>query len=80
MRQVGDARHVVDRLRRIALLLVELRERFERRDVRVVEVDDVAVGVDRAVDVLDLVGVDLGDRAVELDLRSAVERREMWRS
>ena len=41
----------------------------------VVEVDDVPVRVDRAVDVLDLVGVDLRDGAVELDLRLALERR-----
>ena len=36
-------------------------------------VDDVAVGVDRAIDVADLVGVDLGDGEVELDLLLNVE-------
>ena len=75
LRELRDARHVVDRLRRVSLLVVELRERLERGEVRVVEVDDVLVRVDRAVGVLDLVGVDLSDRAVELDLRLAVERR-----
>ena len=75
LRQLGDARHVVDRLRRVAQLVVELRERLERRDVLLVEIDDVLVGVDRALGVLDLVGVDLRDGAVELDLGLALERR-----
>jgi hypothetical protein len=74
-REVGDARHVVDRFRRIPLLLVELRERLERGDVGVLDVDDVEVRVDRALGVLDLLGVDLGGRAVELDLLLAVQRR-----
>ena len=33
LRQLGDARHVVDRLRRVVELVVELRERLERRHV-----------------------------------------------
>ena len=40
-----------------------------------VEIDDVLVRVDRPLGVLDLVGVDLRDRAVELDLRLPIERR-----
>ena len=75
LRQLGDARHVVDGLRRVAQLVVELRQRLERRDVLLVEVDDVLVRVDGALGVLHLVGVDLGNRAVELDLRLALERR-----
>ena len=75
LRQLGDARHVLDGLRRVVQLVVELRERLERRDVLVVEVDDVLVRVDRALGVLDLVGVDLRDRPEEIDLRLAIERR-----
>ena len=44
-------------------------------DVLLVEVDDVLVRVDRPLGVLDLVGVDLRDRAVELDLGLPLERR-----
>jgi len=72
--QVGDAGHVVDGLGGVALLLEELRQRFERRDVRIVDVDDVAVGVDGVVEVLDFIGVHLRHRRVELDLDRALER------
>ena len=55
-------------LRRVVLLLVELGERVEGRDVGVLEIDDVEVGVDRAVEILDLLRVDLGRVPPELDL------------
>jgi len=41
--------------------------------VRIVDVDDVAVGVDRVIEVLHFVGVDLGHRRVELDLDRPLE-------
>ena len=74
LRQLGDAAHVVDGLRRVVRLLVELRERLERFDVLLVEVDHVAVGVDRLVRVADLVGVHLRNGPVDLDLRPPLER------
>ncbi len=73
-REVGDARHVLDGLGRIVLLLVELGEGLERGDEGVVEVDDVEVGVDRAIEILHLVRVDLGRLAPELDLLLAIVR------
>ena len=75
LREVGDAGHVVDRLRRVVELLVELRQRVERGDVVLVEIDDVLVGVDGLLVVLDFVGVHLRDGAVDLHLRLALERR-----
>ncbi len=75
LRQLGDAGHVFDGLRRVVGLLVELCERLERRDVRVLEVDDVLVGVDGAFRVLDFVREHLRDGTVELDLRLSLAGR-----
>jgi hypothetical protein len=73
--ELRHARHEVDRLLRVALLLVEPREGFERRDVGLVEIDDVAVRVDGLLDVLDLLREHLRQSGVELDLGLSLEGR-----
>ena len=75
LRQIRNPRHEVDRLGRVAELVVELGQSFQRRNVVLVEVDDVLVRVDRALCVFDFVRVDLRDRRVEVDLRLPIERR-----
>ena len=62
-REFRDPRRVLDRLRGVADLLVQLRERLERRKVLLVQVDDILVGVDRVIGVVDFVGVHLRDSA-----------------
>src|SRR5690606_570129 len=70
--QLRDARHRIDRTRRIALTVVEAAKGLERGNVAVVQVDDVLVCVDGSIDVRYLVDVHLGDRAPQLDLRGRV--------
>ena len=56
------------------MLIVKLGERIERGDVRLVEIDDISVRVDRSLDIFDFVGEDLRNESVEVDLGLAVER------
>jgi hypothetical protein len=72
--EIGHPRHRLDGLRGVALLLVQLAQGLERRNVGIVEIDDVPVGIDGAVDVADFFRVDLGDRTVQLDLRRRAGR------
>src|SRR5690606_40619302 len=58
----------------IVLPVVQTTERLERSDIRVVEVDDILISIDGAIDVRHLVDVDAGNLPPQLYLRLVVGR------
>ncbi|MCZ7678448.1 MAG: hypothetical protein M5U28_06620 [Sandaracinaceae bacterium] len=75
LREPRQLAHHVERLAVVPALLVEARERVERAHVVFVDRQDVEVGVDGPIGVVDLDGVDVADGRVALDLLRAVRGR-----